>query len=72
MLIISDIPYNGKFSLLHIFAEKRPDFSEEIYSLYILANAGRSSHTLTSWWPLLICETGLIDEAMKQAYATTA
>jgi len=70
MLIISDITYNGEFSLVQIFAVKRPDSSEEIFSLYILADAERSSHT-----PVIghaSCETGLIDEAKKQPYATTA
>ena len=39
------IPYGGKFSLVQIFAEKRPDskFSRFLFS----RNAGRSDHTPT-------------------------
>ena len=66
------IPYSGKFSLVQIFAEKRPDSSEEIFAVFIFADAGRSGHTPTSGWPRLICETALNDEAKKQACATTA
>ena len=29
------IPYSGKFSLVQIFAEKRPDSSEEIFAVFI-------------------------------------
>ena len=46
--MISDIPCNGKFLMVQIFAKKCPESSEEIFSFYILADAGRSSHTLTS------------------------
>ena len=42
------IPYSGKFSLVQIFAEKRPDCSEEIFAVFIFADAGRSGHTSTS------------------------
>jgi len=40
------VPYSGKFSLVQIFAEKRPDSSEEIFTVFIFADAGRSGHTL--------------------------
>ena len=33
----SDLPYSGKFSLVQIFAEKRPDSSEEIFAVFIFA-----------------------------------
>ena len=42
------IQYSGKFSLVQIFAEKRPDFSEEIFVVFIFTDAGRSGHTPTS------------------------
>ena len=42
------IPYSGKFSLVQIFAEKRPDCSEEIFAVFIFADGGRSGHTSTS------------------------
>ena len=71
-ILESWIPYSGKFSLVQIFTEKRPDSSEEIFAVFIFADAGRSGHTPTSWWPRLICETALNDEAKKQACATTA
>ena len=72
ILIINWLPYSGKFSLVQIFAEKRPDSSEEIFTVFIFADAGRFGHTPTSWWPRLICETALNDEAKKNACATTA
>ena len=31
------VPYSGKFSLVQIFAEKRPDSSEEIFAVFIYA-----------------------------------
>ena len=34
------IPYSGKFSLVQIFAEKRPDSSEEIFAVFIFAERG--------------------------------
>ena len=43
---IVSIPYSGKFSLVQIFAEKRPDSPEEIFAVFIFADAGRSGHTL--------------------------
>ena len=42
------IPYSGKFSLVQIFAEKGPDSSEEIFAVFIFADAGHSGHTPTS------------------------
>ena len=42
------IPYSGKFSLVQIFVEKRPDSSEEIFAVFIFADAGHSGHTPTS------------------------
>ena len=42
------LPYSGKFSLVQIFAEKRPDSSEEIFAVFIFADAGHSGHTPTS------------------------
>ena len=43
-----EIPYSGKFSLVQIFAEKGPDSSEEIFAVFIFADAGHSGHTPTS------------------------
>ena len=40
--------YSGKFSLVQIFAEKRPDSSEEIFAVFNFADAGCSGHTPTS------------------------
>ena len=37
---ISKVPYSGKFSLVQIFAEKRPDSSEDIFTVYIFAERG--------------------------------
>ena len=34
------IPYSGKFSLVQIFAEKRPGSSEEIFAVFIFAKRG--------------------------------
>ena len=31
------VAYSGKFSLVQIFAEKRPDSSEEIFAVFIFA-----------------------------------
>ena len=42
------LPYSGKFSLVQIFAEKRPDSSEEIFAVFIFVDAGLSGHTPTS------------------------
>ena len=42
------VPYSGKFSLVQIFAEKGPDSSEEIFAVFIFADAGHSGHTPTS------------------------
>ena len=42
------LPYSGKFSLVQIFAEKCPDSSEEIFAVFIFADAGLSGHTPTS------------------------
>ena len=42
------IPYSGKISLVQIFAEKRPDCSEEIFAVFIFADVGHSGHTSTS------------------------
>ena len=66
------LPYSGKFSLVQIFTEKGPDSSEEIFAVFIFADAGHSGHTPTSWWPRPICETALNDETKKQACVTTA
>ena len=43
------LPYSGKFSLVQIFAEKRPDPSEEMFAVFIFAERGRSDHTPTGW-----------------------
>ena len=40
--------YSGKFSLVQIFVEKHPDSSEEIFAVFIFADARRSGHTPTS------------------------
>ena len=45
---LSQVPYSGKFSLVQIFAENRPDSSEEIFAVFIFADGGRSGHTPTS------------------------
>ena len=38
--VYKDIPYSGKFSLVQIFAEKRPGSSEEIFAVFIFAERG--------------------------------
>ena len=48
LAMLQGIPYSGKFSLVQIFAEKRPDSSEEIFAVFIFADARRCGHTPTS------------------------
>ena len=43
---LADKVYSGKFSLVQIFAEKRPDSPEKIFAVFIFADVGRSGHTL--------------------------
>ena len=39
-LEVYNIPYSGKFSLVQIFAEKRPGSSEEIFAVFIFSERG--------------------------------
>ena len=52
------IPYSGKFSLVQIFAEKRPESSEEIFAVFIFNIA--LLQTAEDRMVCFVCSMGLL------------
>ena len=61
MISKTHIPYSGKFSLVQIFAEKRPDSSEEIFAVFIFAERGTLwPHPYRLMWHLRSVSYGFV------------